>query len=1096
MPKRTDIKKILIIGSGPIVIGQACEFDYSGVQAIKALKKEGYKVILVNSNPATIMTDPEFADATYVEPIVPEIVEKIIEKEKPDAILPTLGGQTALNLAVALHERGILEKHKVELIGADFKTIEAAEDRKMFRKVMQDIGMDLPKSGYAYNIADALKISEDIGFPCIVRPSFTLGGVGSGMVFTKEEFIEIASNGIQASPINEILIEESVLGWKEMEMEVMRDLADNCITICSIENFDAMGIHTGDSITVAPAMTMTAKEYAKMRDDSFKILRAIGMKSGGANIQFAIDPKTGRQVVIEMNPRVSRSSALASKATGFPIAKVSSLLAVGYTLDEIQNDMTAPRPASFEPTVDYHVVKVPRFAFEKFSGTNQTLGTAMKSVGETMALGRTFKEALQKAIRGLEVGRSGLGADGHAGDAEIEAYYDDGGSLQQKAIEEIKYKLGTPNCDRLYIIRLALRIGMSIDEIFEMTKIDRWFLNQVKEIVDFENELNGIFKHKEEKQKEILFKAKQYGFSDKQIASMNKKSPEEVREIRKGLGILPSYKTVDTCGGEFESKAAYYYSAYESEDEVSVSKNPKKVMILGAGPNRIGQGIEFDYCCVHAVLSFKEEGYETIMVNSNPETVSTDYDTADRLYFEPLTVEDVLNIAEKEKVAGVVVQFGGQTPLNLAGDLDKAGLKILGTPIDSIDLAEDRKLFSKVLEDLKIPQAKSGTAISFKEAKKIAEEIGYPVMVRPSYVLGGRAMEIVYDEKALEKYISTAANVSPGKPILIDKFLDHAVEVDVDALCDGKDVYVAGIMEHIEEAGIHSGDSACVLPSNTLSETILDTIRKYTINLAKKIGVKGLMNIQFAVKDDIVYILEANPRASRTTPYVSKATGIALAKLAAKIMIGKKLAELLPKELLNGPSKPIKYVTVKEVVLPWSRFANVDTVLGPEMKSTGEVMGIDADFGRAFAKAELAAGSLLPENGAVLVSIGPKGKEEALPIVKDFVELGFEIYATKHTAEFFNENGIAAKEVLKIAEGRPNVVDIIANKQVTFIINTPSGAKSRQDGYHIRRNAVMYGVPIVTTLAAAKATVQGIKSKRKSDWTVGSLQEFYKRNDK
>ena len=1094
MPKRTDIKKILIIGSGPIVIGQACEFDYSGVQAIKALKKEGYEIILVNSNPATIMTDPEFADATYVEPLVPEIVEKIVEKEKPDAILPTLGGQTALNLAVALHEKGILEKYKVELIGADFKTIEAAEDRKMFRKIMQNIGMDLPKSNYAYTIGEALKISEEIGFPCIVRPSFTLGGVGSGMVFTKEEFIETASNGIQASPIGEILIEESVLGWKEMEMEVMRDNADNCIVICSIENFDPMGVHTGDSITVAPAMTINAKEYAKMRDDSFKILRAIGMKSGGANIQFALDPKTGRQVVIEMNPRVSRSSALASKATGFPIAKVSSLLAVGYTLDEIRNDMTAPRPASFEPAVDYHVVKVPRFAFEKFSGTNQTLGTAMKSVGETMAIGRTFKEALQKAVRGLEVGRGGFGADGHAGDAEIEAYYDNGGALRQKAIEEVKYKLGTPNCDRLYMIRLAMRFGMSVEEIYDIAKIDKWFLNQIKEIADFESELQTLFKREREKQKEIMFKAKQYGFSDGQIAALNRKTRDEVREFRKKLGIIPSYKTVDTCSGEFEAKASYYYSAYESEDEVRVNENPKKVMILGAGPNRIGQGIEFDYCCVHAVLSFKEEGYETIMVNSNPETVSTDYDTADRLYFEPLTVEDVLNIADKEKPAGIVVQFGGQTPLNLAGELGKAGLKILGTPIESIDLAEDRKLFSKVLEKLNIPQAKSGTATNFKEASKIAQDIGYPVMVRPSYVLGGRAMEIVYDQKALETYISTAANVSPGKPILIDKFLDHAVEVDVDALCDGKDVYVAGIMEHIEEAGIHSGDSACVLPSISLGGQILETIRKYTVNLAKEIGVKGLMNIQFAVKDDIVYILEANPRASRTTPYVSKATGVELAKLATKIMTGKKLSELLPADILNGPSKKIKYSTVKEVVLPWTRFSNVDTVLGPEMKSTGEVMGIDADFGRAFAKAELAAGSLLPEEGAILVSIGPRGKEEALPIVQEFAALGFEIYATKHTAEFFNSNGLKAKEVLKIAEGRPNVVDIITNKQVNFIINTPSGAKSRKDGYQIRRNAVMYGIPIVTTLAAAKASVQGIKAKKKNDWTVGSLQQYYKKN--
>ncbi|MCL2334522.1 MAG: carbamoyl-phosphate synthase large subunit, partial [Endomicrobia bacterium] len=710
--------------------------------------------------------------------------------------------------------------------------------------------------------------------------------------------------------------------------------------------------------------------------------------------------------------------------------------------------------------------------------------------------GRTFKEALQKAIRGLEVGRSGLGADGHAGDAEIEAYYDDGGTLRQKAIDEVKYKLGTPNCDRVYFIRLAMRFGMSLDEIYDMTKIDKWFLNQMKEIADFENELSGIFNHNDAaKRKELLFKAKQYGFSDKQIANMSRKSAEEVRDLRKKLGIIPSYKLVDTCGGEFKAKTAYYYSTYESEDEVPVSTNSKKVMILGAGPNRIGQGIEFDYCCVHGVLAFKEEGYETIMVNSNPETVSTDYDTSDRLYFEPLTVEDVLNIADKEKPAGVVVQFGGQTPLNLAGDLGKAGLKILGTSIESIDLAEDRKLFSKVLEKLNIPQAQSGTAISYKEAKKVAEGIGYPVMVRPSYVLGGRAMEIVYDETALESYISKAANVSPGKPILIDKFLDHAVEVDVDALCDGKDVYIAGIMEHIEEAGIHSGDSACVLPSNTLSKQTLETIRKHTINLAREINVKGLMNIQFAVKDEVVYILEANPRASRTTPYVSKATNIPLAKLAAKIMAGKKLSELLPKELLNGPSKAIKYSTVKEVVLPWSRFANVDTVLGPEMKSTGEVMGIDADFGRAFAKAELASGLLLPDSGAVLVSIGPKGKEEALPAVKEFAELGFEIFATKHTAEFFNERGVAAKEVAKIAEGRPNIVDIITNKQVSFIINTPSGAKSHKDGYQIRRNAVMYGIPIVTTIAAAKASLQGIKAKKKGDWAVAPLQEYYK-NDR
>ncbi|MDD3064674.1 MAG: carbamoyl-phosphate synthase large subunit [Endomicrobiaceae bacterium] len=1094
MPKRTDIEKILIIGSGPIVIGQACEFDYSGVQAIKALKKEGYKVILVNSNPATIMTDPEFADSTYIEPLASEIIEKIIEKEKPDAILPTLGGQTALNLACELAEKGILQKHNVELIGADFETISKAEDRKLFKKMMMSIGLDLPKSGYAYSLEEAVKISQEIDFPLIVRPSFTLGGVGSGTAFTKEEFIEIVTSGLQASPIKEVLIEESVLGWKELEMEVMRDAKDNCIAICSIENFDPMGVHTGDSITVAPAMTLTAKEYSKMREDSFRILRIIGMKTGGANIQFAQNPKDGRMVVIEMNPRVSRSSALASKATGFPIAKISTLLAIGYNLDEIKNDITSPNPASFEPTVDYHVVKVPRFAFEKFSDTNQTLGTAMKSVGETMALGRTFKEAIQKAIRGLEVGRSGYGLDKTALDISFEKLINENTDESlKKAKDLVRAKLGTPNCDRLYVIRFAFKLDMTIDEIFEISKIDPWFLNQLKEIVEAEKEIPEIFNLDGENQKQLLKKIKEYGFSDKQIAFATGKTPEEIRTFRKSLNVVPVYKLVDTCAGEFKANTAYYYSTYEQEDDVPVTKNKKKIMILGAGPNRIGQGIEFDYCCVHAVFALKEEGYETIMVNSNPETVSTDFDTADKLYFEPLTTEDVLNIAEKEGIEGVVVQFGGQTPLNLASSLNKAGIKIMGTSVESIDMAEDRKIFSKILNKINIPQAESGTAVSFEEAKEIAKQISYPVMVRPSYVLGGRAMKVVYDETELKEYITLASDVTEGKPILIDKFLDNAIEIDVDALSDGKDVYIAGIMEHIEEAGIHSGDSACVLPTHTLKKEIITQIKKYTIDLAREINVKGLINIQFAVKDGVVYILEANPRASRTVPFVSKAMGIPLAKLASKIMTGKKLSSLIPEDLLNGQLKHIDYYCVKEVVLPWIRFSNVDTVLGPEMKSTGEVMGIDKDYGQAYAKASLAAATRFPDKGTVLISLGERSKSKALQIARDFISLGFDILATKHTAEYFIKNQIAAKEVHKIEEGRPNVTDVIKNKDVCLIINTPSGSKSRKDGYQIRRTAVMHGVPILTTLAAAVAAVEAIKSRKQMDWSVCPIQEYYKK---
>ncbi len=1094
MPKRTDIKTILIVGSGPIVIGQACEFDYSGTQAIKALRSEGYRVVLVNSNPATIMTDPEFADATYIEPLVPEIVEKIIEKERPQVLLPTLGGQTALNLAVALAEKGILEKYKVELIGAKLPAIKKAEDRRLFRKTMQEIGLDLPQSGYAYSLEEAMKIAEKVGFPLIIRASFTLGGVGSGIVYTREEFLEAASTGLDASPIKEILVEESILGWKEYELEVMRDSADNCVVICSIENFDPMGVHTGDSITVAPAQTLTDVEYQKMRDWAFKVIRAIGVDTGGSNIQFAVNPKDGRIVVIEMNPRVSRSSALASKATGFPIAKIASLLAVGYRLDEIPNDITKKTPASFEPTIDYCVVKIPRFAFEKFTGADQTLNTAMKSVGEVMALGRTFKESLQKAVRGLEVGRQGLSSDGSHADLKVQKAWKEDGASREKLLEDIRYKLRTPNCERLFNVKYALDFGMTVEEVFELSKIDPWFLRQMREITEWEKDIRNLFDLPEKQQERFLFETKQLGFSDAQIAYFTGKKPLEIRALRKKLGIAPVYKLVDTCAAEFEAFTPYFYSTYDEEDEVPVSRR-KKIMILGAGPNRIGQGIEFDYCCVHGVLALREEGYETIMVNCNPETVSTDYDISDRLYFEPLTAEDVLNIADKEKPDGVVVQFGGQTPLNLTSALHEAGVHILGTSPDSIDIAEDRKLFSKVLRKLGIPQPASGTAVNYEEAKVIAQKLAYPVMVRPSYVLGGRAMMIVYDDTMLEEYVARAAQASPDKPILIDKFLDNAIEVDVDALSDGKSVYIAGIMEHIEEAGIHSGDSACVIPSHTLTPEVIETIKKYTTDLALALEVKGIINIQFAVKEKTVFILEANPRASRTVPYVSKATGIPIAKLAARVMVGKKLSSLLPKELLKGGLPPMKYCAVKEVVLPWTRFTNVDTILGPEMKSTGEVMGIDADFGRAFAKAELAAGSTLPRSGAVLISLGPRGKNEALPIVKDLLNLGFEILATTHTAEFFTSHQLPVKVVNKISEGRPNVVDIIKNRQVALVINTPSGKMSRADGYQIRRNAVIYNVPIVTTLAAARATIEGIKAQRSRDWTVHSLQEYYKNKD-
>ncbi len=1102
MPKRTDIKKILIIGSGPIVIGQACEFDYSGTQAVKALKKEGYEVILINSNPATIMTDPEMADATYVEPLTPEVLEAIIEKEKPDVLLPTLGGQTALNLAVAVSERGILKKHNVEMIGAKLEAIHKAEDRRLFKEAMQIAGLDLPRSGFAKTITEAEEIANNVGFPLIIRPSFTMGGLGSSLVYTREEFLKAAANGLKLSPISEVLIEESLEGWKEFELEVMRDRSDQCIVICSIENLDPMGVHTGDSITVAPAMTMTDKEYQKMRDWAFVCIRAIGVETGGSNVQFALDPKTGRIVVIEMNPRVSRSSALASKATGFPIAKIAALLAVGYRLDEIPNDITQKTPASFEPSIDYTVVKVPRFAFEKFSDSNQILGSQMKSVGEVMALGRTFKEALQKAFRGLEVGRAGLGSDGKTFNPLVDQAIEEKSELTPEAWQEkfadvlssIRDKIRLANSDRLFALKAGLKLGITPVEIHNLCKIDPWFIDQINDYVEFERELLEAQTKAPLGTKSItgetLREAKKLGYSDIQLAYLLRTTESQIREIRKKLKVEPVYNLVDTCAAEFEAATPYYYSTYGEEDETKPSKNAK-VMILGGGPNRIGQGIEFDYCCVHAVMALKELGYETIMVNCNPETVSTDYDTADHLYFEPLTFEDVMNIVEREKPKGVIVQFGGQTPLNLALPLEAAGVKIVGTSPDSIDLAEDRGRFGHLLDKLGIPQPAHGTARSFSEAKQVAQQIGYPVMVRPSYVLGGRAMEVVYDDVMLEGYINRAVSLSSSHPVLIDKFLDNAVEVDVDALSDGTDTYLGGVMEHIEAAGIHSGDSACVLPQRKLSKEVVETIESYTKTLAKALKVKGLMNMQMAVKDNVVYILEVNPRASRTVPFVSKATGIPLAKLAAKIMMGKKLSEVLPEEM-RKKAQSLKWTSVKEAVLPWTRFPGVDAVLGPEMRSTGEVMGIAADFPAAYAKSQAAANSPLPIKGKILISLKKESTPRAIDVAHRLHKLGFELLATEGTAHAFQRKGIPVQVVKKISEGRPNVVDFIANREVTLVINTPSGAKSRKDGYAIRNAALATGVPVITTIAAADAAAEAIESLQKDKWTIKSLQDYYK----
>jgi len=1075
MPKREDIKKILIIGSGPIIIGQACEFDYSGTQACKALREEGYRVILVNSNPATIMTDPEIADVTYIEPLTAEILEMIIEKERPDALLPTMGGQTALNLSVELAEKGILDKYHVEMIGAKCDAIKKAEDRELFKEAMARIGLDLPRSGFARDMDEAKRVSEMLGYPLVIRPSFTLGGTGGGIAYNVDEFQEIAARGLELSMIGEILIEESVEGWKEFELEVMRDIRDNVVIICSIENFDPMGIHTGDSITVAPAQTLTDKEYQMMRDAAIKVIREIGVETGGSNIQFAINPDNGRMVIIEMNPRVSRSSALASKATGFPIAKIAAKLAVGYTLDEIPNDITKETPASFEPTIDYCVVKVPRWAFEKFPGANQTLTTQMKSVGETMSIGRTFKEALQKALRSLEIGRFGLGADGKDKKELI-------------GPEDIRQKLLIPNADRVFYIRHALQAGMKIEEIYQLTKIDRWFLSNIKEIVDLEKEISAFVLNSKSKtlSPELVRKAKEYGFSDRQLSYLTGSSEDDMRALRKKMGIEVSYKLVDTCAAEFEAYTPYYYSTYETEDEVRIG-NRKKVMILGGGPNRIGQGIEFDYCCVHASFALKELGYETIMVNSNPETVSTDYDTSDKLYFEPLTKEDVLNIVDKENPDGVIVQFGGQTPLNLAIALKAAGVKIIGTSPEAIDRAEDREKFKDLIEKLRLNQPENGIATNFDEAKVVARRIGYPVLVRPSYVLGGRAMEIVYDDESLENYMRSAVDASPGHPILIDKFLDDAIEVDVDLVSDGEVGVIGGIMEHIEEAGIHSGDSAMSLPPYSLSDELVEEIRRCTHLLARELNVVGLMNVQYAVKNDTVYILEVNPRASRTVPFVSKAIGVPLAKLATKVMVGKKLKELGFTEEVR-----VSHVSIKESVFPFVKFPGIDIILGPEMKSTGEVMGIDMDFGAAFAKSQIAAGQNLPLSGTVFISVKNKDKRAVVFIAKKLVDIGFDLVATSGTAKVLSRSGIPVNNVFKLHEGRPNILDLIKNGEIDIIINTPAGKATKVDETKIRSLAVSKGVPCITTISGAQATVNGIESLIRKGLSVKAIQDYHR----
>jgi len=1074
MPKRTDISKIMLIGSGPIIISQACEFDYSGTQACKALKEEGYEIVLVNSNPATIMTDPEMAAHTYVEPITPETVIKIIEKEKPDALLPTLGGQTALNTAIQVAETGVLERLGVKMIAASAEVIKKAEDRDLFRAAMRRIGLRVPESGIANDMQSAREIADTIGFPVIVRPSFTLGGTGGGVAYNREDLKDFAAHGLDASLINEIMLEESVIGWKEFELEVMRDARDNVVIICSIENLDPMGVHTGDSITVAPAQTLSDREYQHMRDAAIAIIREIGVDTGGSNIQFAINPQNGEMVVIEMNPRVSRSSALASKATGFPIAKIAAKLAVGYTLDELPNDITGETLASFEPAIDYCVVKIPRWTFEKFPETEDLLTTSMKSVGEVMAIGRTFKEALHKAIRSLEIDRFGLGTR-CAGAAEH--------NEPPLSPDEIRKKLVTPNSGRLFSIPYAMKAGMKLETINKLTGIDPWFLHQIQGIVGLEEEIAA---HGHACSSGLLKRSKSYGFSDLHLARLMKTGEDEIRAFRDRSGIHPVFKLVDTCAAEFEARTPYYYSTYEHENEARVSTNTK-VLILGGGPNRIGQGIEFDYCCVHGSLALREEGIESIMVNSNPETVSTDYDTSDKLYFEPLTKEDILAIVETEKPLGIIVQFGGQTPLNLTASLTKAGVPILGTPPQSIALAENRKLFKNVLGGLGLNQPESGTALNNNEAVSVAEAIGYPVMVRPSYVLGGRAMRIVYDRASLEEFTRKAIVASPDHPILIDKFLEEAVEIDVDAISDGELTVIGGIMEHIEEAGIHSGDSACVLPPQGVTPALVAQIKQSTRTIARALKVVGLLNIQFAIKDHMLYVLEVNPRASRTVPFVSKATGVPLAKLATKLMVGKTLGELgFTKEV--DPS----HISVKEAVFPFNRFPGVDVLLGPEMKSTGEVMGIDADFGRAFAKAQCAAGVQLPTHGTVLVSVKDADKEKVCPSIKQLHDLGFKVLATRGTSRHLKAVGIPNRPVKKIAEGRPHIIDHIKNGQIHLVINTPSGKESAGGSHNIRRAVLRYGLPYATTLSGARAMASGIAALKKGGLAVRSLQDYHR----
>jgi carbamoyl-phosphate synthase large subunit len=1147
MPKRTDLRKILIIGSGPIIIGQACEFDYSGTQACKALREEGYTVVLVNSNPATIMTDPETADRTYIEPVHWEVVAKIIERERPDALLPTLGGQTGLNTAMDLHKHGVLAKHGVQMIGATPSAIAKAEDRQQFKDAMQRIGIEVPKSGVARSLSEAHAIREQVGLPCVLRPSFTLGGTGGGIAYNREEFNELIGRGLELSPVGEVLVEESVIGWKEFELEVMRDRADNVVIVCSIENLDPMGVHTGDSITVAPAQTLTDKEYQRMRDASIAVIREIGVETGGSNIQFAVNPADGRMVAIEMNPRVSRSSALASKATGFPIAKIAAKLAVGYRLDELKNDITRETPACFEPTIDYVVTKVPRFNFEKFPEADPTLTTQMKSVGETMAIGRTFKESLQKALRGLETGRFGLGCD----------RADRWGTPRQPGIDEIMARLATPNHERIWFIRYALKAGLPIEDIQLRTKIDPWFLHNIREIVEMEDRL------RQEAQRtnaagatsteagesalwsidaDLLLQAKQYGFSDRQIGNLWLTTEMEARRVRKSLGIEPSYKLVDTCAAEFEAYTPYYYSTYEApirtvpvpvpvgstsehgngkgkgngngngdsvvvDDETRPLTGKDRIMILGGGPNRIGQGIEFDYCCCHAAFALKAAGYETIMVNSNPETVSTDYDTSDHLFFEPLTAEDVLNICDRMQPKGLIVQFGGQTPLNLAKALESAGAPIIGTSVDSIDIAEDRERFKLLLEYLHLKQPPNDTALDLPQAIRVARRIGFPVLVRPSYVLGGRAMEIVYDEAALTRYMGWAMEVSPGKPILIDKFLESAIEVDVDCLCDGQQTLIGGVMQHIEEAGIHSGDSACVIPPHSLPKKIVEEIKRQTRAMALELKVQGLMNVQFAIQIgprrqgdgmsestmfrlglDQVYVLEVNPRASRTVPFVSKATGVPLARYASLVMVSKTLDELgLTSEVVP------EHYSVKESVFPFNKFPGVDIILGPEMRSTGEVMGSDRKFAMAFAKSQMGANAMLPHSGTVFISVADRDKADVVGIARELAELGYRLVSTRGTAAMLRSRGVKVEELPKIQEGRPNLIDLMKNGQVDLVINTPSGKGARTDEGKIRAAAVAHGVTCITTLAAAQAAVEACRALRENELKVYALQDWFPR---